>query len=671
MNISDLDVQKEKSYLADVKKVASGLIADIDVKVQKEKKDIFEIKKYIWDECKAMSELEYGNLLNDTDAKVQRTNNQIMQMFKYKKIIDNAYFGRIDFKTDDELVKVYIGMYGLHSDSKNYIFDWRAPISSLFYDYTVGYAEYQAPLGKIQGNIELRRQYKIEKGHIKRIIESDINIDDEVLQEVLSANSSDKMKNIVTTIQREQNAVIRNTKDKYLIVQGVAGSGKTSVALHRIAYLLYKEDNLNYNNVLIFSPNDVFSEYISDVLPELGEENVLNTTFNDLVKSYIKKQNNIESFSDFLERQYENMNHNNKNNYTKDELDEFIKVFLSKSIFKNGVTINDVNFNHFELNELLIQKYKKLPLLDRIDSIAEYICNSINISIKKNKNKIKNVLLKEIGFERNPINIYKMFLIFKNNDKDISKKIYYEDLVNIIYIYFELNGYPYNTGVKHVVIDEAQDYSKLQFLILKKIFPYAYFTILGDPNQSINPYCEYDSLEEINAIFDNKACYIKLNKAYRSSGEIINFSNKILGINYVSSVRGESGYPVILRDKKVSAVDIITDIINMKKSGMKTIAVITKNEKETKRLYKNIKQNNKNIKFSENTIMNDCVAILPAYVSKGLEFDGVIVFNQKDNSYDEREKKLFYVVCTRAQHQLIVYNQPQLTLEKPKVFTKM
>lgn len=658
MNISDKEMNKEKNYLEIVKKVASDFIKDIDIKVEKEKQDIFEIKKYIWDECKAMSELEYGNLLNDTDAKVKRTNDQIMQAFKYTKILDNAYFGRVDFKTEEELINVYIGLHGLHSDSKNYIFDWRAPISSLFYDYTVGSAEYEAPLGNIKGNIELRRQYKIESGNIKRIIESDINIDDEILQEVLSSNSSDKMKNIVTTIQKEQNAVIRNTKDKYLIVQGVAGSGKTSVALHRIAYLLYKEENLNYNNVLIFSPNNVFSEYISEVLPELGEENVLNTTFNDLVKSYIKNQKNTETFSEFLERKYESISNNDNEDclYTKKELDEFIKQFLSKSILKKGITINGLYFNQFELNELLTNKYKKLPFLERIDNIAEYICNSLNISVKKNKIKIKNRLLKEIDIELNPINIYKLFLDSKNSNKEISKQIYYDDLVNIIYIYFELNGYPYNTNVKHIIVDEAQDYSKLQFLILKKIFPYAYFTILGDINQAINPYCEYNSLKEINPIFDNKACYIELSKTYRSSAEIIDFSNKILDIKNVSSVRGKSGYPVVLKNEKITTKRIINDIIEMKKDGMKTIAIITKNEKTAKKLYKKVKENDDSIGFTLNTITKDCIAILPSYIAKGLEFDGVIICNDLEEKYTKQENKLFYVVCTRAQHKLIIYN---------------
>ncbi len=658
MTISSAEMEKEKSYLEQVKKVANDMIASIDTKVKEEKQDIFEIKKYIWDECKAMGELEYGNLLNDTDAKVKRTNDQIMQGFMYKKILDNAYFSRVDFKTDSELINVYIGLHGLYSDDKNYIFDWRAPISSLFYDYTIGNAEYDAPIGKIKGKIELRRQYKIESGYIKRIIENDINIDDEILQEVLSSNSSDKMKNIVTTIQTEQNTVIRNTKDKFLIVQGVAGSGKTSVALHRIAYLLYKEDNLNSNNVLIFSPNNVFSEYISNVLPELGEENVLNTTFNDLVKSYIKNHKNIETFSEFLERKYEGINNNEKDDciYTKNELDEFMNRFLNKFIFKYGININGIYFNQFELNKRLTEKYKKLPFLDRVDSISEYICNNVNISVKKYKTKIKNRLLKELEIELNPINIYNQFLESKNCEKDISKKVYFEDLVNIIYIYFELNGYPYNSNVKHIIIDEAQDYSKIQFYILKKIFPHSYFTILGDVNQTINPYCKYNSLEEIASIFDNNARYIELNKTYRSSMEIIDFSNKILGINHVNSVRGKSGFPIISKTEKISSKNIIDDIIKMRIDGMKTIAIITKNAKEAKKLYRIIENKSNNIKFTLNTIMKDCVTILPSYIAKGLEFDGVIVCNTLEDRYTDKEKKLFYVVCTRAQHQLIIYN---------------
>ena len=373
MSVNANTLKEEEKYLTKVKKVAKTLIDEIDVKITKEKQEIFELKKYIWNDCKSLSELEYGNLLNDTDAKVEITNEKIKKVFKYEKILDKAYFGRIDFKLPDETINVYIGLYGLNNENENYIFDWRAPISSLFYDYTMGKAGYEAPMGMVVGEITLRRQYKIEKGKLKRIVENDINIDDEVLQEVLSSHSTDKMKNIVTTIQKEQNQIIRNTKDKYLIVQGIAGSGKTSVALHRIAYLLYKEKGLTSNNILIFSPNNVFSEYISDVLPELGEENVLNTTFNDIVKTYLKKYKKIETFSEFLKRKYDELSNGNmiKNIYTKEELDEYLENYLKKHIFKSGITLNGFYLNHFELNELLMVKYKKLPFTERIEKIAE------------------------------------------------------------------------------------------------------------------------------------------------------------------------------------------------------------------------------------------------------------------------------------------------------------
>lgn len=656
MNISEKELQKEKKYLEKVKNITSKNIDEIETKLKKEKKKIYETKKYIWEECNALSELEIGGIFRDANAQVTRANEQAMKAFRYKKMLENPYFGRIDFKSDDELINVYIGLNGLSNTQINYIFDWRAPISSLFYDYTIGKAKYEAPMGKIEGDITLRRQYKIENGQLKRVIESDINIDDDILQEVLSSNSSEKMKNIVTTIQKEQNQVIRNTTDRYLIVQGVAGSGKTSAALHRIAYLLYKEENLKYNNILIFSPNDVFSEYISDVLPELGEENVLNTTFNDIVKTYLKKQKNIENFSSFLERTYENIEYINTSFYEKKDLDLFIKSFLNNCIFKKGTTINGIYFNQFELNELLTSKYKKFPFLERINQIAEYICNNARLSVKKSKNRIVNWALKETNIELDPITIYSHFLETKGIKRDLNKKVYYEDLVGIIYIYFEINSYPYNTNVKHVVVDEGQDYSKLQYYILKKIFPYAYFTILGDINQSINPYCKYKSLEELKEIFSEKSKYIELNKTYRSSSEIINFANKILNIKNIDSARGNIGLDVLIRNNEKYLENIINDIRLMKKNNLKTIAIIAKNRKEVRKLYSELTKENTNISFVKDNISLNSVSILPSYIAKGLEFDGVIVYNDNNNSYSNDEKNLYYVVCTRAQHQLIIYN---------------
>ena len=654
MNIDKKQLTEESKYLDTVKQIARKKERDIDIKIDKEKQNIFEFKKFIWNECGSLSELEYGNVLNEADERVSRTNDKTKQMLKYQKICKNAYFGRIDFKTDDELYNVYIGTYGLIDEDKNYIFDWRAPISSLFYDNLIGPAEYEAPIGKIKGDVSLRRQYKIENGKITRIIENDINIDDEFLQDVLSSNSSEKMKNIVTTIQKEQNEVIRNTKDKYLIVQGVAGSGKTSVALHRIAYLLYKEKDLNHNNILIFSPNDLFSEYISNVLPELGEDNVLNTTFDDLIRKFLNGKK-IESFSKFLGRKYENINNNEENiSNQKDKLDEFIEYFTKQAIFKKDIVFNKVFFSKFELNNLLLKKYEKLPYFERLINLTEYICNNIKVSYKRNKNKIYNRLIRELGISQDPVDIYNMFLEYAKDDRIIKDEINYDDLEKIIYILFELNDYPYNTNVKHIVIDEAQDYSKIQFLILKRIFPYAYFTILGDLNQTINPTHFYKSLEEISEVFAKNVKYIELKKTYRSSGEIINYTNSILKINNVNAVRGNNGYDVLLKDEK-NLNDIIEDIKIFKKNKMKTIAIITKNMKETNKIYNKLVKD-EDMKIIKNDIKKDYISILPSYASKGLEFDAVIAYNDINNVYTENEKNLYYVVCTRAQHMLIIYN---------------
>lgn len=637
MIINKNEYQKEEKYLENVKKLADLCTYNVNVQIDKQKKEIFEIKQYIWNDCKSLSDLEYGNLLNDTDAKVNWTNSQIKQMIKYQHIKQNPYFGRVDFKTEDEVIKVYVGIYGFNYENCNYIFDWRTPIASLFYDYGIGKAKYEAPIGPINGDIILRRQYKIENGTIERIIENEININDEMLQEVLSNNSSDKMKNIVTTIQKEQNEIIRDTANKYMIIQGVAGSGKTSVALHRIAYLLYKEKNLSYSNILIFSPNDIFTEYISDVLPELGERNVLNTTFNDLLEQYLKKFGKFEKFSDFLERVYDN---NIKSDYifNRYELDCFIQSYIKSHIFYKNINVGDEMFNKFELNDLLLNKYKKLPLLERISNLAEYLCNKLNVSIRKNKKKIENIIISELGISLDPVFIFSEFLKEKKKEKEMTNTIYYEDLEYIIYIYFELNGYPYNSNIKHVVIDEAQDYSELQFYILRKCFEKAYFTILGDVNQAINPFCQYKSLEELSDVFSDGYKYIELNNTYRSSPEILDYSNMILGINNIKSIRLSNGFPVKRYNNNESVDEILKNIQYIYEHGFKSVAIITKNSAETNNLYNKLVKKNIKYSFTKNMIKKDCVSIMPSYLAKGLEFDGVIIYNDINNKYTEEEK---------------------------------
>lgn len=671
--MTELEIKKEKEYLLKVKELITDLIVDKNKSISKSTESIYEQKKFLWDNSSDYTDEELVRSMNEVDLNTKITSFDLIQLNKYKQSLNSPYFAKVVFedKEYNEIMNIYIGICTIEKNHDYYVFDWRAPISSLFYNYEIGSSSYESPNGIIYGETLSKMQFKIIDGKLIRCFNSSLNIDDDFLQEILANSQSDKMKNIVSTIQREQNEVIRNISDPYLIVQGVAGSGKTSVALHRIAYLLYKNKSLNSNNILIFSPNDVFSDYISNVLPELGEENVLTTTFSDFAKVCLKPYKNIESYTEFLEKIYSSSNVDKKliekkmSYEYKNEIDEYLENIENNIKFDHDIEINNHIIEKDEIKELYSSKYLKFSYSERLDSIAEDICYKTHISLK-HKNKVRNVIAKEYNICVNQFELYKDFLI-KNNYSGsfISKgKVKYEDIMGLMLIYFKINGYPNFYGIQQVVIDEAQDYTYLQMEIFKNIFPNAKFTILGDVNQTINPFYKYKSLESLKDIFP-KSKYIELKKAYRSSSEIIDYTNKILGISNIVAVRKENNYNVdiieIDESNKIYQVNSILNLMN--KNNIHKIAIITKNVEEAKILYKNLE--NDNIQFIQNTddsIQKD-VIIIPSYLSKGLEFEGVIVYNDKE-TYKEDDINLYYVVCSRAQHMLSIFNEPQKILKK-------
>lgn len=687
MNISSEELGKEIEYLKKTLDTIKSIIDDDTVGIQEKMDAINEMKRYIWNNSGVLDDVEISTSMYNVNADVNQTNDNIKQLQKLKKSLVNPYFGRIDFDNDDVIDSIYVGINGIMKDFQHYVFDWRSPIASLFYNYGVGFASYEAPIGKIEGNIVLKRQYKVNGETLERCFDSSLNIDDEYLQEILSNSSSDKMTNIVNSIQVEQNEIIRNLSDKFLIVQGIAGSGKTSVALHRIAYLLYAEKKLTSNNVLIFSPNEIFSEYISQVLPELGEDNVLQTTYSDFASSYIKGYKEIESFTSFVERFYKQQDiDQNQYKATKYKLSDEFKQLLDQKIlefkqtlsFKQGIKINNYEISMNDLNDLLKSRFQRIPLQERFNYIAEYICDCNNISYKKFGKTIKDKLMSLLNKNLNIKELYSSILqseefqresgIQESIDFSKGKTLLFEDLIPLMYINFELNGYPNVKSIKHIIIDEAQDYTLTQLDMIKKIFGNASFTILGDINQTINPYYMYPSLENINALFNDKGRYIELSKTYRSSEEIINYTNDILGLNNICSIRKSSEIPVVIRDvkKEDAKKQLLEDINYMKEIGMKRIAVITKSDVETLDLYNGLKEQIDDIDIINETThkpINNTV-ILPSYISKGLEFDGVIAYSEQGSEYQDKDKYLFYVVCTRAQHSLTVYNPPTLQLKK-------
>ena len=304
MNLSEEDFKQETLHLELTTKLLRENISSLAQDLYDNEEKQQEFKKYVWDTRKELDPTEMKTILSNNDKEIEDLETKAKYYKKLYKIQNSPYFGKITFEDDEGKNDIYIGLTYLTKNNENIIYDWRAPISSIFYDYESGKASYEAPGGVINGYLHNKRQFTIEDAKIKRVFDSKVTVQDDLLQEVLSKKNNEYMKNIVNTIQAEQNAIIRNTKDRNLIVQGIAGSGKTSVALHRIAFLLYKIKNLTSDKVLIFAPNHVFSEYISNVLPELGEDNTKETTFSDFLETYITEYKSIESFTSFIERYY-------------------------------------------------------------------------------------------------------------------------------------------------------------------------------------------------------------------------------------------------------------------------------------------------------------------------------------------------------------------------------
>lgn len=677
MNLSEEEFQIEKSHLELttrlLRKTISTLAQDLYDTEEKQQ----EFKKFLWDTRKDIDPTEMKTIVTSNNSEIDELERKAKYYRKLYKIQNSPYFGKIVFEDDEGKKEIYIGLTYLTKENDNIIYDWRSPISSIFYDFESGDAYYEAPGGIIKGYLHNKRQFTIENSKIKHVFDSKLTIQDEMLQKVLSEKNNDYMKNIVNTIQTEQNSIIRNIKDKNLIVQGIAGSGKTSVALHRIAFLLYKIKNLTSDKILIFAPNQIFSEYISNVLPELGEENTKETTFSDFLETYITEYKEIESFTSFIERYYKYEETNidlikyKQSNEIIPIIEQYIKNYTKKASFEDGILNHDVYITKEKLNYYLNQRYSSIPLLERIDEIAEKIsdmqCNGNKTKTKQIKNWLKERLTISIDLKEIYKNFYKSNEFINNYPKEISdtylsklnsKTISYEDACLFVYMKSLLTFLGNDYQIEQTIIDEAQDYNILQYILLKKILRKSRFTILGDINQTINPYYEYKSLEDLKLIFNESVNYIELNKTYRSSPEIIEHANKILGLNLVSAIRRDTHIPVEFKNEENLKEQLLNDIDKLKVNN-RSIAIITKTDIETdkihKLLYKDlpnlIKISNGSKKFSRELV------VLPSYLAKGLEFDATIVYTEKDNGYTYEERYLYYVSCTRSQHHLIIYNQ--------------
>ncbi|MBE6150062.1 MAG: hypothetical protein E7170_05005 [Firmicutes bacterium] len=623
------------------------------------------------------SKLKLKNLrnlyANNYDAMLEEKFKLESEINSIEKAKNTPYFARIDFESKNNKEKCYIGKLGVQDYDNNIItVDWRAPISSLYYDSNIGNCSYEAPDGVIEGELLLKRQYTIEKSKLINFNDVDTVSNDELLKPYLNTSVDNRLKNIVSTIQSEQNKIIREKLNKNLIIQGVAGSGKTTVALHRIAYLVYNYRNLyKYSDYMVIGPNKFFVNYISGILPELDVDGVAEYTLEEVFERYVDEDytinNNLDKIIDI-----DNISKFKTSLELKDKIDEYFKniqvlpeddfkikneIIISKSIIKE--LYNEINFEYYKSIKskvdrltLLIKKYiesnKEIMTTDLInknvsnDVINEFK-NNINIHLK-NYFKVLNLKIKNIYIEiLNNLNI---------NTKEISKnKIDIEDIPPLIYIRYLLIGDDIFDNYKHIVIDEAQDYGEFAFYVLNKIFKNATFSIYGDLAQSLYSYRSIDNWECLNNIFDNLEI-TKLNKSYRTTIEIMEEANKInKKLNLTEAI------PVIRHGDNVEYTnrDLI-ELLNDLKEKYKTVAIITKTQDEADKLYIKLKEETQiNLINKNNLNYDNNINILPSYLSKGLEFDSVIIIDtfDKNNIID---LKLLYVSMTRALHKLHLTN---------------
>lgn len=707
----------EEKRLAQTISLAEEQLKQAKEAADKKKSEIIEAKKdvrentehgitslYTSDGFEALVELsQYINPVTDKIIDYEEEEHKILLL---EKMIKSPYFARIDFKFDDEdeFEKIYIGRSSLRKNSyqEMYVYDWRSPIASIFYRFMTGEAFYDAPCGRVTGELNLKRQYEIKNGKLEYFFDSDVQIVDEFLRQLLSQNTTAKMKAIVETIQHEQDVVIRDMENDLLMVQGVAGSGKTSIALHRAAYLMYQglQTKLSANNIMIISPNSIFEQYISNVLPELGEDNVISSVFEDILSALLIGRK-IQSRNDFLENlivnsKYKEISRNSIEFKTSSFFREILDQFLI-DIPRQWIEFEDVYYEGKCVVSGQILKDKILgrpetPLGIKLEQLEDYILEQIfgtgkGRGHKEEKNLIKQEIQKFIKIDI--VELYK--ILFSNeayfysllqnsnpsqNIKNIWKytkenleadSLYYDDAIAIAYLYLKIYGTNKYKNIKQVVIDEAQDYYPLQYEIFNLLFSNAKFTILGDMKQTLAKKEDISFYEQIQKILNKKkSSLIMLDKSFRCTNEILNFSLKF--IEQSSQIKsfnrnGDSPKVYIADNSEIFIDEIVKEIKLCQEKGFQSICLICKTEKNSTYLFNKIKHK-LDIQLIKNGSVSDLqgVFILPVYMSKGLEFDTVLICDADSQNYhDEDDKNLLYVACTRALHKLSLFCENEVS----------
>ncbi|HWO54507.1 MAG TPA: RNA polymerase recycling motor HelD [Paenibacillus cookii] len=779
------DWKQEQERLDMVTEKLQARIAELEPEVAGLHGQVTDIRKQFWEEVTVNTSTdedfeETFYSIRQQEAILserERSHRQRVQQWKnMKRLLSSPYFGRIDFQEDGLgfTEKVYIGVASfVDSDGMEFlVYDWRTPIASMYYDYSPGEAGYDTPGGYVSGKMKLKRQYQIREGQLHNVFDTSLTIGDELLQQVLGKGADNQMKSIVATIQKEQNAIIREDKSRMLIVQGAAGSGKTSAALQRVAYLLYKHrERLKADQIVLFSPNPMFNSYVSTVLPELGEENMQQTTFQEYLDYWLGRTFRLEdpfdqieyvltepsaegyearlsgirykaseaflqalqNYSRWLEREgmrFQSIRFRDRDLITAEQMeskfygyDPSIRITNRMAMLQEWLLGELAALERKERKALWVQEeldyldkdqyaeaYRQLhkdrgvfDFAEQYEEIRERLQGERRPDegdfdyADREEQLLRRMIVKE-QFKPLRRSVKRMLFIdmaglytqlFENEDafkkmtggaeappfwpeiceqtreKLSRSELFYEDATPYLYLKELIEGVRTNTEVRHVFVDEGQDYSMFQYEFLKRLFPRARMTVLGDFGQAIfaqatELYGEDSPLARLYGATETRL--FRLVRSYRSTREIVEFSKSLLPNAQEIVPFERSGRKPLLskaESKEKRAEQIAGQLDALRAEGFASIGVITKTAAESEEAYNLLtQQGSEGIKLiTKNTpTFEKGTLILPVYLAKGVEFDAVLIYDASAETYHrESERKLFYTACTRAMHRLLLF----------------
>ncbi|MCY8128238.1 UvrD-helicase domain-containing protein, partial [Bacillus spizizenii] len=744
MNQQDKEWKEEQSRIDEVLQELGKKERFLETSAGGLKHDIIGLRKSFWEDVtvnlddaheavETMASIkQQAELLSDRERNHRRMDQQLKRIHQLKA---SPYFGRIDFieNGEEQAERIYIGLASCMDEKEEQflIYDWRAPISSMYYNYSPGKADYEVPGETIEGEMVLKRQFIIKNGTLKAMFNTDMTIGDEMLQEVLSHQSDTQMKNIVSTIQKEQNQIIRNEKSKFLIVQGAAGSGKTSAALQRVAYLLYRHRGvIDAGQIVLFSPNFLFNSYVSSVLPELGEENTEQATFQEYIEHRLGRKFQCESPFDQLEYCLTEKKDGDfpsrlsaitwKAGLSFQQfIDEYVSQLSSEGmIFKNIIFRGQKLINKEQIQSYFYSLDQGQSIPNRMEQTARWLLSELNKLEKKERRKDWVVQEAELLDKEDYLDVYKKLqerkqfsestfndyqreqqllaaIIVKKAFKPLKQavrllafldvtqlylqlfsgwggkfqheetamigeltrlafaenKLLYEDAAPFLYMQDLIEGRKKNTKIKHLFIDEAQDYSPFQMTYMRSIFPSASMTVLGDINQSIYAHAIH-GVKRMDACFEGEpAEYVRLKRTYRSTRQIVELTKAMLQDGADIEPFNRNGeIPLIFKTegREDLCQKLTKEIDRLKKQGHETIAVICKTAQQCIQAHAHMSEYiDVRLIHKENQTFQKGVCVIPVYLAKGIEFDAVLVYDASEEHYHtEHDRRLLYTACT-------------------------